>query len=826
MPPRSKKIGSIWEVPYTFEEDQTKFKKRPIIVISSDKKNNRVIGLKCTTKDKPKEKYAYVLLDGSMMHELNMVLCNHVISVKDVNRNFRYIGQLADPRDILNIYDLYNDAKNSNDLIISTREWVEVDDGEYFTESIEDLDTEASLKDIVNEVRSLTKDIFKDHMSLSGINPVIGAVDNSHLVQYSSNLNSFTDRNDGFGVIDSKKDTKMRVKEDNNKTQFVDKEPFLQDKFYSIYRHKKDRVTWVEASNLYEEITGKVMLSKDQVLYDDDFEEYDYNRTFKAALNNGVVSLESEVYKNFSIPVIGILELNMAKIKLKEFRDNTFILKDNKGYFALDMHTGLRTRSYGTITEIESAPFKMTLDMSDKTKDSRIDDANSSGMYKVLDAEYESEERLMSDWDEYNNLTPDEKKASDDISIEIFGRNNTERFKELRAKYLNAEIKMKDLSITESVSFDQIKLSDVDLARDLGIELRNKKYEAEYIWNWSLNSGIYVVLPCDTEEELDIMWNNVQSMDISLIRISDSKLMEVFGCNNETMYNFLKGLFTSRGFDDYHYFPLVENASLESTEFELPNILPLYIPYEIEVFKKNNTFAELTGEDKLKANAFLKEYKVLYETGKFNKRFLSDWIDVIREKSYRLSRDPENNTLKQILIEFGWSPYMEFNASNMDKATNRCKELAKRSMIRRTLQEKGIGYEFNDKGDLRLKNIFKSDDYQTQYMESHRLLMEYDKAKNIKGMKYELARMYSISSKIDQELMTNKRDSHHKELINIRARVLNDFKKYIKVVLKYDKQFNFSAYYQSSEFSDDSFVITAPTLKYSGKYVNRILKVI
>ena len=169
---------------------------------------------------------------------------------------------------------------------------------------------------------------------------------------------------------------------------------------------------------------------------------------------------------------------------------------------------------------------------------------------------------------------------------------------------------------------------------------------------------------------------------------------------------------------------------------------------------------------------------------------------------------------------------MEFNAANMDKATNRCKELAKRSMIRRTLQEKGIGYEFNDKGDLRLKNIFKSDDYQTQYMESHRLLMEYDKAKNIKGMKYELARMYSISSKIDQELMTNKRDSYHKELINIRARVLNDFKKYIKIVLKYDKQFNFSAYYQSSEFSDDSFVITAPTLKYSGKYVNRILKVI
>lgn len=820
--PKAKSIGSIWEVPYTFEDDPSKYKKRPIIVVGIDKSRNRIIGVKCTTKDKPKEKYAYILIDGSMMHEMNLVLCNHIISVKNVNRNFKYIGSISN-EDIVNILNLYNNARFAGDLVEVNREWVEpeeVDEYELLTESAED--TNPTLKDIVESVKSSTAELFNDHMAVSATNVVVGSMDGNMLVQYSDNPNSFSGEKDGFGIVDSKKNTKMRVKDDNKKTEIVDKEPFLQDKFYNVYRHKKDRVTWVDAANLYEEITGKVMLSKDQIKYDDDFEEFDYGRLDKAATMHAIATMESKLSNEIPFPVTDILELNVAQIKLKEFRENTSIMHDSNGFFALDMKTGMRTKSYDSIYEIDSESFKRTLETHD-TVNIRIGEINSSGMYKVLDAEYSSQDKLNSDWNEYNNLPTDEKRQSDDLSLEIYGKTNTERYKELRAKYLDNEILLKDLPLKEFVTFDQIQLSDLDRAKDYGIDLRNKKTECEYIWNWSLNSGIYVVLPCDSEESLEEMWANVQSMDISLIRISDSKLMEVFGCNNETMYNFLKSIFTNKGFDDFHYYPLIESSGVDLLPI-LPNVLPFYIPSEIEVFKNNQTFTKLSGTIKQEADKWLVKYKKLCETGEFNRQDLLDWVSFIRGTSFKLSKDPDNDTLKQTLIEFGWSPYMEFNNLNRYKARLRCEDLLEKSIIRKTLYEKGIGYEFNKYGDLRIKNIFNSKDYQTQYMESHRLLMEYDKVKNINAMKYELARMYSISQNIDKELITTKRNPEHKKLINTRARVLNDFSKYIKVILKYDKSFNFANYYQRSEFSDDSFVISAPTLKYSGKYVKDIIK--
>ena len=92
-------------------------------------------------------------------------------------------------------------------------------------------------------------------------------------------------------------------------------------------------------------------------------------------------------------------------------------------------------------------------------------------MYKVLDDKYESEEQLMDDWNDYNSLTADMKRHSDDKSIEIYGKSNVERFKELRSKYLNSEIPYDDLTLSES----GLQLSDLDRARDYGIELRGKK---------------------------------------------------------------------------------------------------------------------------------------------------------------------------------------------------------------------------------------------------------------------------------------------------------------------------------------------------------------
>ena len=681
--------------------------------------------------------------------------------------------------------------------------------------------------DIIRRLSDLKEYATREHMGVGAVGGIVGTMDGNMLVQYTPHKHSFSGEKDGFGVVDDKKSTKLRVKSDNEETEIVDKEPFLQDKFYKSYRHKRDRVTWENAINLYEEITGKVMLSKDQLEYDDDFVEADLDRENKLALMNTIYSIESELY-NTAMPLCDILEVNTAKSKLKEFPEGTMIMEDHNGYFAIDLESGIRTKSYDTILEIEAPAFVKAKDAltqdddTQSTNNKKVKEVNDSGMYKVLDDKYESEEQLMDDWNDYNSLTADMKRHSDDKSIEIYGKSNVERFKELRSKYLNSEIPYDDLALSES----GLQLSDLDRARDYGIELRGKKREIEYLQAWSLNSGVFVILPCDSEEELDAQWNNLQSMDISLIRISDMRMMEAFGCNNETMYNFLKSVFTNKGFDDFYYLPMVESAMEDVQPIRnLPNTIPFYIPHEIEVFKRNSTFGDMPSKWKSKADQWLKDYKNIYEGKSYDKKVILDWMSNVRYLSLEYART-QSDEYKQALLEFGWNPYMEFNPVNVNRAYNRANTLFHRSMTAKLLQEKGIGFEFDNKGNLFVKNFLKNKNYQATYMESHRLLMEYDRAKNIEAMKYELAKMYYLNLKITEDLTKQDRTKKDKELVKIRARVLNDFHKYLKVVLKADKQFNFSNYYQRSEFCDDSFVITAPTLKHAGKYAKIAMQIL
>lgn len=720
---------------------------------------------------------------------------------------------------------------NTDNKVIRINESAVYDDRFFTLVNVEDSEEDNEdipiEYDIIKRLSDLKEYAAREHMGVGAVGGIVGTMDGNMLVQYTPYRHSFSGEKDGFGVVDDKKSTKLRVKSDNDETEIVDKEPFLQDKFYKSYRHKRDRVTWENAINLYEEITGKVMLSKDQLEYDDDFTESDLDRDNKLSLMNAIYSIESELYDT-SLPLCDILDVNIAKSKLKEFPEGTMIMEDNNGYFAVDLESKIRTKSYKTILEIEAPAFVKTKDMLEEDDDSsdtnnkKVKEVNDSGMYKVLDDKYSSEDQLMDDWNDYNSLSAEMKRHSDDKSIEIYGKSNVERFKELRSKYLNSEIPYDDLALSES----GLQLSDLDRARDYGIELRGKKRETEYLKSWSLNSGIFIVLPCDTEEELEKQWHDVQSMDISLIRISDMRLMEVFGCNNETMYNFLKSVFTSNGFDDYYYFPIVESAMEDVQPIRnLPNTIPFYIPHEIEVFKRNSTFGDMPSKWKDKADEWLRDYKKIYEGKSYDKKTILDWMSNVRYLSLEYTRT-QSDELKQALLEFGWNPYMEFNSTNMTKAYNRANTIYHRRMTSKLLQEKSIGFEFDARGNLFVKNFLKNKSYQSIYMESHRLLMEYDRAKNIEGMKYELAKMYYLNLKISEDLIKQDRTKKDKELVKIRARVLNDFHKYLKVVLKNDKQFNFSNYYQRSEFCDDSFVITAPTLKHAGKYAKIAMKVL
>ena len=107
--------------------------------------------------------------------------------------------------------------------------------------------------------------------------------------------------------------------------------------------------------------------------------------------------------------------------------------------------------------------------------------------------------------------------------------------------------------------------------------------------------------------------------------------------------------------------------------------------------------------------------------------------------------------------------------------------------------------------------------------DSVQLLQAYRNASNIEGIKYELAKLWYINDCIEKKLKKRLSNEQYKELIDTRATCLNVFKSNLDYVMKAEKGFNFSDYYNSTPFSDNSTKITANTLKYMVKTVTNMV---
>ncbi len=140
-------------------------------------------------------------------------------------------------------------------------------------------------------------------------------------------------------------------------------------------------------------------------------------------------------------------------------------------------------------------------------------------------------------------------------------------------------------------------------------------------------------------------------------------------------------------------------------------------------------------------------------------------------------------------------------------------------------EAKEFPVQFDKDGNLLIKRM-KSLDFESEYAQIHKLLLVYEEKNNIDGMKYELSKLWFMNTILEKKIFTKGKstddqlDSYHKA----RAKILNNFNKYLKVVLKGDPEFNFTEYYNESPFSDASTKINASTLKYSGEIIKSLLK--
>lgn len=129
----------------------------------------------------------------------------------------------------------------------------------------------------------------------------------------------------------------------------------------------------------------------------------------------------------------------------------------------------------------------------------------------------------------------------------------------------------------------------------------------------------------------------------------------------------------------------------------------------------------------------------------------------------------------------------------------------------------------NDKGDIIVK-LYKS--LEEQYQEAHRLLKSYGSS-NIEGIKHELARLFYVNAVIEKKVKKmDKADDNYKKMIDLRARVLNDFKKYFKIVLEKEPDFDFAEYFKKSEYYNGEVTIDGSIFKFTGALIKKLLKII
>lgn len=132
--------------------------------------------------------------------------------------------------------------------------------------------------------------------------------------------------------------------------------------------------------------------------------------------------------------------------------------------------------------------------------------------------------------------------------------------------------------------------------------------------------------------------------------------------------------------------------------------------------------------------------------------------------------------------------------------------------------------EFDKDGNLIIyKARTGSLSYGDEIDDSVQLLETYRNQSNIEGIKYELAKLWYINDCIEKKLKKRLKNEQYKELIDTRAVCLNAFKFNLDFVMKSEKGFNFSDYYNSTPFSDSSIKITSNTLKYTMKAIKGLI---
>ena len=299
-------------------------------------------------------------------------------------------------------------------------------------------------------------------------------------------------------------------------------------------------------------------------------------------------------------------------------------------------------------------------------------------MYMILPEDIDNLEELEQWKNKFEALTYYQKKISNDESTSKYGKDNIERYNELKAKLTSTT--PNDIS---SVNKDEPTMGSSTV-------LAHSKHESStvvssdatntdddlHFSNWddiiarvrsAESTGLIIMINTDNPdrqpkyyayddiEYLKDKWERYNSLPTEMRVLSSQTAENIIGINNENLYSKILNRYDSN---------VIESAIIENTEDNL--ILPYFTVEELKNMKIS--YSESTID-----NPNIKIIRDNYlETGKLENQYLyystllelSDLLEITRD-------DDSKQKIKQSMLEIGWNPEIPISKSSILKVKDR-----------------------------------------------------------------------------------------------------------------------------------------------------------
>lgn len=299
-------------------------------------------------------------------------------------------------------------------------------------------------------------------------------------------------------------------------------------------------------------------------------------------------------------------------------------------------------------------------------------------MYMILPEDIDNLEELEQWKNKFEALTYYQKKISNDESTSKYGKDNIERYNELKAKLISTT--PNDIS---SVNKDEPTMGSSTV-------LAHSKHESSTVVssnatntdddlhfpNWddiiarvrsAESTGLIIMINTDNPDRqpkyyayddiecLKDKWERYNSLPTEMRILSSQTAENIIGINNENLYSKILNRYDSS---------VIESAIIENTEDNL--ILPYFTVEELKNMKIS--YSESTID-----NPNIKIIRDNYlETGKLENQYLyySTLLELV--DLLEITRDDDSKQkIKQSMLEIGWNPEIPISKSSILKVKDR-----------------------------------------------------------------------------------------------------------------------------------------------------------